>query len=204
MLPSLTHSIRTNISRLFGPLGGVIGMTRALAKEFGGRGICVNAVCPGAYVIWMVLIDLYLYCTCAVLLCSFLFDNTPSFLYLNPSIYISNCLFIHQPSPINYFIWYPSQSHPHLYISHIPFRIHRVWHDEGSGLWKASSLHSPEEIRNRRRSRRYCVIRYTYVPILPSPHIYFCTISFSWLKTRLFPRIGEILSHWSCRRLHDW
>ena len=27
--------------------GGVIGMTRALAKEFGGRGICVNAVCPG-------------------------------------------------------------------------------------------------------------------------------------------------------------
>lgn len=22
-------------------------MTRALAKEFGGRGICVNAVCPG-------------------------------------------------------------------------------------------------------------------------------------------------------------
>jgi 3-oxoacyl-[acyl-carrier protein] reductase len=27
--------------------GGVIGMTRALAKEFGGRNICVNAVCPG-------------------------------------------------------------------------------------------------------------------------------------------------------------
>lgn len=27
--------------------GGVIGMTRSLAKEFGGRGICVNAVCPG-------------------------------------------------------------------------------------------------------------------------------------------------------------
>jgi len=27
--------------------GGVIGMTRALAKEFGGRGITVNAVCPG-------------------------------------------------------------------------------------------------------------------------------------------------------------
>lgn len=26
---------------------GVIGMTRAMAKEFGGRGICVNAVCPG-------------------------------------------------------------------------------------------------------------------------------------------------------------
>lgn len=27
--------------------GGVIGMTRAMAKEFGGRGITVNAVCPG-------------------------------------------------------------------------------------------------------------------------------------------------------------
>lgn len=27
--------------------GGVLGMTRALAKEFGGRNICVNAVCPG-------------------------------------------------------------------------------------------------------------------------------------------------------------
>lgn len=27
--------------------GGVIGMTRSLAKEFGGRNICVNAVCPG-------------------------------------------------------------------------------------------------------------------------------------------------------------
>lgn len=27
--------------------GGVIGMTRANAKEFGGRGITVNAICPG-------------------------------------------------------------------------------------------------------------------------------------------------------------
>lgn len=27
--------------------GGVIGMTKSLAKEFGGRGITVNAVCPG-------------------------------------------------------------------------------------------------------------------------------------------------------------
>ena len=27
--------------------GGVIGMTRALAKEFGARNICVNSVCPG-------------------------------------------------------------------------------------------------------------------------------------------------------------
>jgi 3-oxoacyl-[acyl-carrier protein] reductase len=27
--------------------GGVIGLTRTLAKEFGARGICVNAVCPG-------------------------------------------------------------------------------------------------------------------------------------------------------------
>lgn len=27
--------------------GGVISMTRALAKEFGSRGITVNAVCPG-------------------------------------------------------------------------------------------------------------------------------------------------------------
>lgn len=26
---------------------GVIGMTKAMAKEFGGRNICVNAVCPG-------------------------------------------------------------------------------------------------------------------------------------------------------------
>lgn len=27
--------------------GGVMGMTRAMAKEFGGRGVTVNAVCPG-------------------------------------------------------------------------------------------------------------------------------------------------------------
>ncbi len=27
--------------------GGVIGMTKALAKEYGGRNVCVNAVCPG-------------------------------------------------------------------------------------------------------------------------------------------------------------
>ena len=27
--------------------GGVISMSRALAKEFGGRGVTVNAVCPG-------------------------------------------------------------------------------------------------------------------------------------------------------------
>jgi 3-oxoacyl-[acyl-carrier protein] reductase len=27
--------------------GGVIAMTKALAKELGGRNICVNAVCPG-------------------------------------------------------------------------------------------------------------------------------------------------------------
>lgn len=27
--------------------GGVIGMTKAMAKEFGGRNINVNAVCPG-------------------------------------------------------------------------------------------------------------------------------------------------------------
>ena len=27
--------------------GGVIAMTKTLAKEFGGRNICVNAVCPG-------------------------------------------------------------------------------------------------------------------------------------------------------------
>lgn len=27
--------------------GGVIGMTKAMAKEFGARNVCVNAVCPG-------------------------------------------------------------------------------------------------------------------------------------------------------------
>lgn len=27
--------------------GGVIGMTKSMAKELGSRGICVNAVCPG-------------------------------------------------------------------------------------------------------------------------------------------------------------
>lgn len=27
--------------------GGVLGMTKAMAKEFGGRNINVNAVCPG-------------------------------------------------------------------------------------------------------------------------------------------------------------
>lgn len=27
--------------------GGVIAMTKTMAKEYGGRGICVNAVCPG-------------------------------------------------------------------------------------------------------------------------------------------------------------
>jgi len=27
--------------------GGVIAMTKSFAKEFGGRGICVNSVCPG-------------------------------------------------------------------------------------------------------------------------------------------------------------
>jgi 3-oxoacyl-[acyl-carrier protein] reductase len=27
--------------------GGVIAMTKTLAKEYGSRGICVNAVCPG-------------------------------------------------------------------------------------------------------------------------------------------------------------
>lgn len=27
--------------------GGVIAMTKSMAKEFGSRGVCVNAVCPG-------------------------------------------------------------------------------------------------------------------------------------------------------------
>ena len=42
--------------------GGVIGMTKALAKEFGGRNICVNAVCPGFIercVYFYVLYELY-------------------------------------------------------------------------------------------------------------------------------------------------
>lgn len=45
--------------------GGVIGMTRALAKEFGGRGICVNAVCPGEGVFVCLSACLYV-CLCVI------------------------------------------------------------------------------------------------------------------------------------------
>lgn len=101
------------------PLGGVIGMTRALAKEFGGRGICVNAVCPGTYAHLNCSDWFGLCCTLlhsAVLFCTVVFYLTPLFV-----LYQVLKLYTYRPTHLPIYL-----SYSHFLL---PPRVYRVRHD---------------------------------------------------------------------------